>query len=61
MKRRRQLALAAMLPGEVPVTLANYPRLGCPNELDPDHEPNGKACQSLFVPDEIINPHARFP
>lgn len=61
MKRRRQLALAAMLPGELPVTLVNYPRLGCPHEVDPDHEPNGKACQSLFVPDEIINPHARFP
>ncbi|KAI9319784.1 glutamate-cysteine ligase-domain-containing protein [Dichotomocladium elegans] len=61
MKRRRQLAQAAMLPGEIPVTLVNYPRLGCPHEIDPDHEPNGKAFQSMFVPDEIINPHARFP
>ncbi|KAI8081561.1 glutamate-cysteine ligase-domain-containing protein [Halteromyces radiatus] len=61
MKRRRQLAKSVMHPGDIPVTLVNYPRLGCPNELLPDHEPNGQACQSMFVPDEIINPHARFP
>ncbi|KAI9023558.1 glutamate-cysteine ligase-domain-containing protein [Phycomyces nitens] len=61
MKLRRQLALSAMKPNEKPMTLVNYPRLGCPDELVPPHEPNGKACQSMFVPDEIINPHARFP
>lgn len=61
MRRRRQIAQAAMQPGELPLTMVNYPRLGCPHELEPDFEPIGKACQSLFVPDEIINPHARFP
>ncbi|KAG0169334.1 hypothetical protein DFQ28_006514 [Apophysomyces sp. BC1034] len=61
MKMRRQLALSSMKPNEIPVTLVNYPRLGCPNELEPNYEPQGKACQSMFVPDEIINPHARFP
>lgn len=61
MKRRRRLAEAAMLPGELPMTLVNYPRLGCPHELETDHAPQGLACQSMFVPDEIINPHARFP
>ncbi|KAJ8655256.1 hypothetical protein O0I10_009124 [Lichtheimia ornata] len=61
MKRRRQLAQEAMLPGEIPVSLVNYPRLGCPHETSPDHEPTGQAVQSLFVPDEITNPHARFP
>ncbi|KAI8086863.1 glutamate-cysteine ligase-domain-containing protein [Gilbertella persicaria] len=61
MKLRRKMAHAAMNPDERALTLVNYPRLGCPHELYPDHEPNGKACQSLFVPDEIINPHARFP
>ncbi|KAI8065616.1 glutamate-cysteine ligase-domain-containing protein [Gongronella butleri] len=61
MKRRRQLAKQAMHPNDVPVTLVNYPRLGCPDELIPASEPNGQACQSMFVPDEIINPHARFP
>ncbi|CAO3626794.1 unnamed protein product [Cunninghamella blakesleeana] len=61
MKRRRELAKDACHPGDIPVTLVNYPRLGCPNELIPDNEPKGEACQSLFVPDEISNPHARFP
>ena len=61
MKKRRQLAIEAMLPDEIPVTLVNYPRLGCPHELEIDSEPHGKACQSMFVPDEVINPHARFP
>ncbi|KAF7727431.1 hypothetical protein EC973_007500 [Apophysomyces ossiformis] len=61
MKLRRRLALSSMKPNEIPVTLVNYPRLGCPDELDPKSEPGGKTCQSLFVPDEIINPHARFP
>ncbi|CAO3686172.1 unnamed protein product [Rhizopus microsporus] len=61
MKLRRKLAHEAMHEDEMPVTLVNYPRLGCPHELEPDYEPNGKACQSLFVPDEVINPHVRFP
>jgi glutamate--cysteine ligase catalytic subunit len=61
MRLRRRLAHEAMEPDERPVTLVNYPRLGCPHELEPDHEPNGMACQSLFVPDQVINPHARFP
>ncbi|KAI7899812.1 glutamate-cysteine ligase-domain-containing protein [Cokeromyces recurvatus] len=61
MKLRRQLAIEAMHPDESAITLVNYPRLGCPHETVPDYEPNGTACQSLFVPDEIINPHARFP
>ncbi|KAI8981590.1 glutamate-cysteine ligase-domain-containing protein [Mycotypha africana] len=61
MKLRRKLAHDAMDPDEHAVSLVNYPRLGCPHELYPDYEPKGSACQSLFVPDEIINPHARFP
>lgn len=61
MKLRRKMAHAAMDPDEYAVSLVNYPRLGCPNQLYPDHEPNGPACQSMFVPDQIINPHARFP
>ncbi|KAF1797940.1 glutamate-cysteine ligase-domain-containing protein [Mucor lusitanicus] len=61
MKLRRKMAHAAMDPDEHAVSLVNYPRLGCPNQLYPDHEPNGPACQSMFVPDQIINPHARFP
>lgn len=62
MKLRRELAQKTMKSNEVPLTIVSYPRLGCQGEfLDPHHEPNGDACRSLFVPDEIINPHARFP
>lgn len=61
MKLRRKMAHAAMDPDEHAVSLVNYPRLGCPNQLYPDSEPNGPACQSMFVHDQIINPHARFP
>ncbi|CAM0141049.1 glutamate--cysteine ligase [Umbelopsis sp. WA50703] len=62
MKLRRELAQKTMKPNEIPLTIVSYPRLGCQGEfLDPHHEPKGDACRSLFVPDEIINPHARFP
>ncbi|GAB5592020.1 glutamate--cysteine ligase [Umbelopsis nana] len=62
MKLRRQLAQKTMRPNEIPLTIVSYPRLGCQGEfLDPHYEPLGDSCRSLFVPDEIINPHARFP
>ena len=51
-----------MHPHEVPVTLTSFPRLGVKGVfLDPHHEPDGEASQSLFLPDQIINPHVRFP
>ncbi|KAF9215889.1 hypothetical protein CPC16_000617 [Podila verticillata] len=62
MKLRRTLAQRWMKPNEVPVTLTSFPRLGCEGEfLEPHHIPDGDACRSLFVPDQIINAHARFP
>ncbi|CAI2167497.1 15006_t:CDS:10 [Funneliformis geosporum] len=62
MKFRRQLAAKYMKPNEVPITIASFPRLGCQGQfLEPHYEPRGEASRSLFVPDEIINPHARFP
>jgi hypothetical protein len=62
MKLRRKLAQQTMKSNEIPLTIVSYPRLGCQGEfLDPHYEPLGDSCRSLFVPDEIINPHARFP
>ncbi|KAI8577565.1 hypothetical protein K450DRAFT_251444 [Umbelopsis ramanniana AG] len=62
MKLRRKLAHQTMKSNEIPLTIVSYPRLGCQGEfLDPHYEPLGDSCRSLFVPDEIINPHARFP
>ncbi|ORY82690.1 glutamate-cysteine ligase-domain-containing protein [Protomyces lactucae-debilis] len=62
MLKRRVVAKAHMFETECPITLTSYPRLGVPGPFTtPYYEPHGPASRSLFVPDEIINPHARFP
>ena len=58
----RKLIRQKLLPHEIPVTFTSFPRLGVKDVfLDPHHEPLGEASQSLFLPDQIINPHVRFP
>ncbi|KAK9236655.1 glutamate-cysteine ligase-domain-containing protein [Lipomyces kononenkoae] len=62
MNRRREIAKEHMLPHEIPVTLTSFPRLGAPGQFtDPYYAPIGNASRSFFLPDELINPHARFP
>lgn len=64
MRMRRRIARKHLLPNELPITLTSFPRLGVTDGIFLDDEklvPNGKASQSLFLPDEIINQHARFP
>ncbi|CAG8451283.1 2456_t:CDS:10 [Ambispora gerdemannii] len=62
MKLRREIAKKYMKPNEVAVTVTSFPRLGAPGVFtEPHYEPIGDASRSLFLPDEIINPHARFP
>ncbi|ORY03394.1 GCS-domain-containing protein [Basidiobolus meristosporus CBS 931.73] len=59
---RRNTVMQYMKENEYPLTVTSFPRLGCPGEfLTPYYEPKGVAARSMFVPDEIINPHARFP
>ncbi|CAG8834984.1 5058_t:CDS:2, partial [Gigaspora margarita] len=61
MKLRREIVSKFLKPNEVAITLTSFPRLGCPGQfLEPHYEPTGPIARSLFVPDEIINPHARF-
>lgn len=63
MRLRRRIARSHLKSNELPVTLTSYPRLGC-NDVpftEPHLEPNGNSSRSLFLPDEIINPHVRFP
>lgn len=51
-----------MRANEVPLTLTSFPRLGAPGVFtDPYYPPGGPAARSLFLPDEITNPHVRFP
>lgn len=51
-----------MLPTEHPITLTTFPRLGSPGVFtDPSYPVSGPKLRSQFVPDEIANPHIRFP
>ncbi|KAH9906822.1 glutamate-cysteine ligase [Xylariomycetidae sp. FL2044] len=62
MKIRRKIAKDHMKPEEYPITLTTYPRLGVPDVFtDPYYPPSGSKLRSQFVPDEIANPHIRFP
>ncbi|GAA5821113.1 hypothetical protein JCM10212_002983 [Sporobolomyces blumeae] len=62
MRYRRKLAQSRMKPNEIPVTLTSFPRLGAPGVFtDPYHKPGGGVARSLFLPDEVINQHVRFP
>lgn len=62
MKRRRVLAKDHMDPGECPITMTTFPRLGTKTDFTSHYfPPSGPALRSQFVPDEIANPHIRFP
>lgn len=63
MKVRRKLMENQLKdsPSIVPLTLTTFPRMGCGIFTSPPAKPNGPASQSLFLPDEIINRHVRFP
>lgn len=60
---RRLLARRHLNANEIPVTVTTFPRLGAPGIFtDPYFSPDGaKSSHSLFLPEEITNPHARFP
>lgn len=63
MRLRRQIARSHLKENELPITLTSYPRLGVTDGpfTEPHYEANGNASRSMFLPDELINPHARFP
>ncbi|RJE17954.1 glutamate-cysteine ligase [Aspergillus sclerotialis] len=62
MKLRRKVAKSHMAPNEYPITLTTFPRLGTKDDyIQPYFPPSGPALRSQFVPDEIANPHIRFP
>ncbi|KAI1401699.1 GCS-domain-containing protein [Hypoxylon fuscum] len=62
MKNRRKIAKDHMQPEEHPITLTTFPQLGVPGVFtDPYYPPSGSKLRSQFVPDEIANPHIRFP
>ena len=61
MKWRRQIAREHMFGSEFPVTLTTFPLLGDRKSISPYYPPSGDKLRSQFVPDEIANPHIRFP
>lgn len=61
MATRRLLGNNELPPNMHLVTLTSFARLGCPEFTSPESKPVGPALQSLFLPDEIINRHVRFP
>lgn len=59
---RREIAKSHMAQNEYPITLTTFPRLGTEDDyICPYYSPSGPALRSQFVPDEIANPHIRFP
>ncbi|QSL65370.1 hypothetical protein MERGE_002680 [Pneumocystis wakefieldiae] len=62
MRNRRHIIKKYIKPNEVILTLTSFPRLGAPGIFtDPYYPPRGNISCSLFLPDEIISPHIRFP
>ncbi|PVI05239.1 putative glutamate-cysteine ligase Gcs1 [Periconia macrospinosa] len=61
MKRRRIIAKDHMAKEEYPITLTTFPHLGLPDCIVPSYPVSGPKLRSQFVPDEIANPHIRFP
>ncbi|KAJ4376157.1 glutamate--cysteine ligase [Neocucurbitaria cava] len=50
-----------MAQTEFPITLTTFPRLGSVDCITPNYPVSGPKLRSQFVPDEIANPHIRFP
>lgn len=51
-----------MEPHESPITLTTFPRLGTKDDFAiPNYPVSGERLRSQFLPDEIANPHIRFP
>lgn len=61
MRWRRQIAKEHMEANEFPITLTTFPRLGDRKSITPYYPPSGSRLRSQFLPDEIANPHIRFP
>lgn len=60
MLRRAQVA-QLLAPDETVITLTAFPRLGCGVYTAPATPLFGPRARSLFVSDDVCNPHPRFP
>ncbi|KAA8497587.1 Glutamate--cysteine ligase catalytic subunit [Porphyridium purpureum] len=60
MALRRLEVQNILQPDEIVISLPAFPRLGCGQFTSPPTYPLGPVAQSLFVSDDVINPHPRF-
>mmetsp|Transcript_22028 Transcript_22028/g.51261 ORF Transcript_22028/g.51261 Transcript_22028/m.51261 type:complete len:664 (+) Transcript_22028:69-2060(+) len=60
---RRKCIQKFLQPGEAILTLPVFPRLGTPSFTTPPlmPSPDGEVSRSLYIPDQCIQPHPRFP
>jgi len=61
MMMRRSRLLSCLNADEIVPTLSCFPMLGVGDSTYPVFSPQGPVAQSLFIPDEAIFPHPRFP
>ncbi|KAG8928419.1 hypothetical protein FRC02_006912, partial [Tulasnella sp. 418] len=63
MRYRRKLATSHLKPNQLPITITSFPRLGVQGVFtEPYYNPaDAISSHSLFLPEEITNPHVRFP
>ncbi|KAI9753149.1 MAG: bifunctional tryptophan synthase trp1 [Chaenotheca gracillima] len=62
MEMRRIMAKDHMRPNESPITLTTFPLLGVKRPFtEPYYPACGPKLRSQFLPDEVANPHIRFP
>ncbi|KIL62572.1 hypothetical protein M378DRAFT_12774 [Amanita muscaria Koide BX008] len=63
MRYRRNLANKHLKANEIPMSFTSFPRHGTPGQFtEPYYDPaDAVSSHSLFLPEEITNPHARFP
>eukprot|EP00906_Rhabdomonas_costata_P024148 RCo034750 len=65
MSLRRKCPLPFLREGEALLSITVHPRLGAPDCLPPAQPTSlplpGPVAQSVFLPDEVITPHPRFP
>ncbi|KAJ2783853.1 glutamate--cysteine ligase [Coemansia javaensis] len=60
MRRRREIVTSQLKGDEMILSVGSYPMLGSRDFVEPPHKADGPFSQSLFLPDEAINPHPRF-
>jgi glutamate--cysteine ligase catalytic subunit len=61
MVKRRQLGQSLLKSNQKLVSCTSFPLLGVDGTVNAKPTPMTGASRSLYVPDQVIHPHARFP